>query len=70
MTGAAIIQTVAMLLLGATIGVFVLLVVGIRRGDRSAHLAAGPHTRTDALARRFLGIGIRHTASNDVSERG
>lgn len=62
--------SVAMLLLGTTLGIFALLVIGIRHGDRSAHLAIRPHTRADAIARRFVGFGIRRASSHDQSERG
>jgi len=44
---------------GAVAGVFVMLVIGIRRGDRTRHLADEPGTRLDALTRRVLGVGVR-----------
>ena len=44
---------------GAVSGVFVLLVAGIRAGDRAAHLAAAPHTHVDAITRQVLGVGVR-----------
>lgn len=64
------IVSVAMFLIGTALGIFALLAIGIRHGDRSAHLAMRPHTRTDAIARRFVGLGIRHASSHDQSERG
>lgn len=39
--------------------VFVLLVIGIRRGDRARHLSDAPDTALDALTRSFLGVGVR-----------
>lgn len=39
--------------------VFVLLVIGIRRGDRARHLSDAPRTALDALTRSILGLGIR-----------
>lgn len=38
---------------------FVMLVIGIRRGDRARHLSDGPTTVVDALTRNFLGVGVR-----------
>jgi hypothetical protein len=37
------------------------LIIGIRRGDRR-HLASGPQSNSDALARRLL-LGVRYPAS-------
>jgi hypothetical protein len=48
----------AVFLSGAVAGVFTVLVIGIRRGDR-AHLADEPATRLDALTRSVLGVGVR-----------
>lgn len=39
--------------------VFVMLVIGIRQGDRARHLSDGPQTVLDAFTRSFLGVGIR-----------
>jgi hypothetical protein len=41
--------------------VFVLLVIGIRRGDRARHLSDAPDTALDALTRSFLGVGVRRS---------
>ncbi len=49
----------AVFLSGAAAGVFVMLVIGIRRGDRARHLADEPGTRLDALTRSVLGVGVR-----------
>ncbi len=49
----------AAFLSGATAGVFVMLVIGIRKGDRTRHLADEPATRVDALTRSVLGVGVR-----------
>jgi formate-dependent nitrite reductase membrane component NrfD len=40
-------------------GVFVMLVIGIRKGDRARHLSDAPGTTLEALTRSFLGVGIR-----------
>jgi hypothetical protein len=48
----------AVFLSGAVAGVFTVLVIGIRRGDR-AHLADEPATHLDALTRSVLGVGVR-----------
>jgi hypothetical protein len=49
----------AVFLSGAVAGVFVMLVIGIRRGDRARHLADEPGTHLDALTRGVLGVGVR-----------
>jgi hypothetical protein len=49
----------AVFLSGAVAGVFVVLVIGTRRGDRAHHLADEPGTRLDALTRSVLGGGVR-----------
>ena len=48
----------AVFLSGAVAGVFTVLVIGIRRGDR-ARLADEPGTHLDALTRSVLGVGVR-----------
>jgi hypothetical protein len=58
MTFSAWILILAALLSGAVTGVFIVLVIGIRRGDR-AHLTCEPRTHLDALTRSVLGVGVR-----------
>jgi hypothetical protein len=41
--------------------VFIMLVIGIRKGDRARHLSEPPDTALDALTRSFLGVGVRHS---------
>jgi hypothetical protein len=41
--------------------VFVMLVIGIRRGDRTRHLSDAPDTALDALTRSFLHVGVRRS---------
>ena len=53
------ILVLAVLLSGAVAGVFIMLVIGIRRGDRAHHLADEPGTRLDAITRSVLGVGVR-----------
>jgi hypothetical protein len=45
--------------------VFVLLVIGLRKGDRGRHLSEAPDTALDAFTRSFLGVGVRR---NDHEE--
>ena len=40
--------------------VFVMLVIGIHKGDRTRHLSDVPDTALDALTRSFLGVGTRN----------
>ena len=39
--------------------VFIVLVIGIRKGGRARHLSDEPQTVLDAFTRTFLGVGIR-----------
>jgi hypothetical protein len=41
--------------------VFIILVIGIRKGDRARHLSDAPDTAVDALTRSFLGVGVRRS---------
>jgi len=59
MTLAVGILALSVFLSGAVAGVFVMLVIGIRRGDRADHLADEPGTHVDALTRGVLGVGVR-----------
>jgi hypothetical protein len=60
----------AVFLSGAVAGVFVMLVIGIRRNNRAHHLTDEPGTHLDALTRRVLGVGVRtgRPASNSGAE--
>ncbi len=49
----------AAFLSGAVASVFIMLVIGVRRGDRAHHLADEPGTHLDALTRGVLGVGVR-----------
>jgi hypothetical protein len=53
------ILALAVFLSGAVTGVLVMLVIGIRRGDRARHLADEPDTPLDAFTRCALGVGVR-----------
>ena len=56
---------------GAVSGIFTMLVIGIRRGDRARHLADDPGTRLDALTRSVVGVGVRSGCpSADTSAEG
>jgi hypothetical protein len=50
---------IAVSLSAITAIVFVVLVIGIRQGDRARHLSDEPQTVLDAFTRTFLGVGIR-----------
>ncbi len=41
--------------------VFVMLVIGIRKGDRAGRLSDAPDSALDALTRSFLGAGIHRS---------
>jgi hypothetical protein len=50
---------IAALLCGSAIGIFVVLVAGIRSDDRAKNLTGIPRTGTEAVTRRLLGVGVR-----------
>jgi hypothetical protein len=64
------ILVLALFLSGAVAGVFAMLVIGIRRGDRAHHLAHEPSTRLDVITRNVLGVGVRtgRPAGNSSAE--
>lgn len=66
MTFSVGILVLAVFLSGAVAAVFVMLVIGIRRGDR-ARLANGPDTHLDAMTRSVLRVGVR-TGCNSGAE--
>jgi hypothetical protein len=45
--------------------VFVMLVIGIHKGDRGQHLSDTPGTALDAFTRSFLGVGTRRDCEDD-----
>ena len=45
--------------------VFIMLVIGIRKGDRARHLSDAPDTALDALTRKFLGLGVHRSHYED-----
>jgi hypothetical protein len=45
--------------------VFVVLVIGIRKGDRADHLYDAPGAILDAFTRKFLGVGVRRHYEED-----
>ncbi len=59
MTFSIWILVLAVFLSVAVAGVFVLLVIGIRMGDRGHRLTDDPCTHLDALTRSVLGVGVR-----------
>jgi hypothetical protein len=59
MTFSVWILVLAVFLSGAVAGVFVVLVIGIRTGDRGHHITDEPDTRLEALTRSVLGVGVR-----------
>jgi hypothetical protein len=61
---ACIIAIAAFLSLIAAV-VFVMLVIGIHKGDRGAHLSDAPGTALDALTRSVLGVGTRRDREDD-----
>ena len=54
-----IIALIAAFLSGSAIGIFAVLVAGIRSDDRAKNLTGIPRTGTEAATRRLLGVGVR-----------
>jgi hypothetical protein len=55
------------LLLGV-VAFLVLIVVGVRKGDRR-DLATPPSNRLDAMTRRVTGLGVRNDAGDKEGDR-
>ena len=68
MTFAVAILAIAVFLAGAVLGFLLLIIIGIRRGDRTRHLADAPHTHAEAITRRVLGVGIRNHPGGNADE--
>jgi hypothetical protein len=68
MTFAVAILAIAVFMVGAVLGFFLLIVIGIRRGDRTRHLADAPHTHAEAITRRVLGVGTRNHSGGNADE--
>jgi hypothetical protein len=60
----------AVFLSGAVVGVFIMLAIGIRKGDFAHRLTDEPGTHLDALTRGVLGVGVRTgcSAGNSSAE--
>jgi hypothetical protein len=65
MTFSASIIAIAAFLSVTVAVVFVMLVIGIHKGDRARHLSDAPDTALDALTRSVLGVGVRRSGHED-----
>ena len=63
----AIILFASPVLLLALVACLVLIVAGIRQGDRG-DLAAPPRNRIDAITRRIAGVGVRKNTHHEEGE--
>ena len=57
MTAFGLVLMITAFLSGAGAAVFVMVVIGIRQGDRPRHLHTGRDTATSAVTRTVLGTG-------------
>ena len=57
MTSLSMVLVVTAFLSGAALAVFVMVVIGIRQGDRPWHLHGGRDTTAGAVTRTMLGSG-------------
>jgi hypothetical protein len=55
---------IAAFIAGSVIGIFAILVAGIRSDERAKNLTSGPRTGTDAVIRRLLGVGVRRAQAD------
>ena len=67
MTFSAWILVLVMFLSGAVASLFVMLVIGIHRGDRT-HLTDEPGTHLDAVTRSILRVGVRTDRHSGAEE--
>jgi hypothetical protein len=68
MTAAVFIIATSAVLFGATIGILTVLVIGIRRDDRSKTLTDSPRSSVEAATRRLLGVGVRNAHPDEQDE--
>jgi len=66
MSSAILIVIGSGLLASVALGILVVLIIGIRRGDRG-HLSSTPESHSDALARRIL-VGVRYPRENNEGD--
>jgi hypothetical protein len=62
-----IILAVCPILLLGTAAFLVMIVVGIRKGDRG-HLAPTPRNHLDSISRRVTGVGVRNDDTDNEQE--
>lgn len=62
-----IILAASPVLLLAVVIFLVLIVIGVRTGDRG-DLASPPQNRLDAITRRVVGVGVRSDASDEEGD--
>jgi hypothetical protein len=63
MTFAIALTASAAFLSAAAILLLAIVVAGIRSDDRAKNLTSAPRTRTERVARRLLGVGVRTAAA-------
>lgn len=66
MTPLMVLAGVGVLAISAA-GIFITLVIGIRRGDRR-HLANAPQSNSDAFAKRIL-VGVRYPSETTEEDK-
>ncbi len=62
-----IILAASPVLLLTAVAFLVLIVIGVRKGDRG-DLASPPQNRLDAITRRVVGVGIRNDADHEEGD--
>ena len=51
------------------LALLMLVLVGIRAEERHMSLTSSPRTRTEAVTRRLLGVGIRHPGAGHGTDQ-
>lgn len=64
---ASLLVILAAAIFGAAIGMFALLVIGIRRDDGAKTLTDSPRSHVETVTRRMLGVGVR-IPNSDISD--
>ncbi len=65
MTETYIFAALALVMTGVTIGIFVMIVLGVKRDDRPGGFPVKTDHRTAHAARRVIGVGVRRAELAD-----
>lgn len=69
MTETYLFAALALVIVGVTIGILVMISLGIRRDDRPGRFPLATDDRTARAARRVIGVGVRSAEPADKASR-